>query len=167
MNSRNSTSTDLATTSVFWSLIKLNPDGEISTWNFLLQHTSIQDTQQRAFSCYIQGFINTVFTIIFLRNTWHALELVYFKHKSAASWCCFLQALMGLIVESINALAILPGAVSCRLTIWMTSFDMTVSSICVSICLLLQAYIIMNNNRVLLALSILLMIPLSGSIWIG
>ncbi|KAI9592987.1 hypothetical protein BDF19DRAFT_450051 [Syncephalis fuscata] len=135
---------------LLWGFIDLNPKGEVSTWEFLLQHTNREDAQQRAFSCYIQGFINTIFLVVFVRNTWHASKLIYYKHTSSASWCCFLQAFMGLIVEGINVLAILPGAVPCRLTIWMSSLGMVVSSICVSICLLIRAYIIADRSRVLL-----------------
>lgn len=114
----------------------------------------------------MQLSISTIFMVIFFCNTWLAIRFICFKHKNATSWCCFLQVLMGLITEITCILSILAGVVSCRWIMWISSFGVVVSSNCISVCLLLQAYAITERNCIISVLGALFMIPLSGMTWI-
>ncbi|KAI9598079.1 hypothetical protein BDF19DRAFT_420367 [Syncephalis fuscata] len=157
---------DSADTQLLWGFIPLDPSGEISIWNFLMEHKDIEDARMRAHSHYVQAFMTVVLLVIFIRNTYYAALLIYTKPRSVASWCCFFQALMGTISGILNMTTGLPGGFSCRICNWVYSLGITISSICVSLCLLIRAYIITNKSAFLLFAGILLIIPLPATVWI-
>ncbi|KAI9592986.1 hypothetical protein BDF19DRAFT_450050 [Syncephalis fuscata] len=79
-----------------------------------------------------QTLINSVLLVIFTRNLWRAFKLVYHSSTSISSWCCFLQALMGVINSSICILSIFPHGPTCRHSVWSAAFGMGFSSTCPS-----------------------------------
>ncbi|KAI9594716.1 hypothetical protein BDF19DRAFT_93678 [Syncephalis fuscata] len=161
------TSTNNNSTILLWGFIHLDPRGEQSVWDFLLEHTSLEDARNRAHSNFIQTVFNTVFMTIFFRNSWRAFKLIRHRTKSVANWCCFLQAVMGIIM-ALNAISsIFPGGSRCRINVWVSSFGMAVSSACVSVCLLTKAYAVQKKSRLILIIGILLIIPQLGILWIA
>jgi hypothetical protein len=151
---------------LFWGYISLNPLGEQSIWDFLMEHKSLEDARIRAHSHYIQALMSVFILATFVRNLYYAVILIFHKPKSTASWCCFLQALTGVISNTLNVATGLPGGPSCRICNWIYALGITISSICVSVCLLLRAYIITSKSKALLVVGVLLMLPLPATAWI-
>ncbi|KAI9594678.1 hypothetical protein BDF19DRAFT_444510 [Syncephalis fuscata] len=137
---------------LIWGFIHTNSTGEMSLGDFVLLSAGADEVRQKVHSNFIQLLLTTTIFWTFLRNVWHAGRLVWSSHTSVASWCCFLQALMGIY--------------RVWLTNWIYAFGLMVSSICVSICLLLRAYVITSHNRVLLILGVAFTLPLPGILWI-
>ncbi|KAI8056556.1 hypothetical protein BDF22DRAFT_666868 [Syncephalis plumigaleata] len=157
-----------ATSSItlLWWRVPVDPSGETSVWDYLQTYESLDDARRRVYSNDIQVFMNATMFAVFLRNTWRAILLVKHKPASTASWCCLIQAGMGVATQIVNLSTVFPNGATCRTCNWVYSTGITVSSICVSICLLLRAYVITNRSRLLLLVGILLMLPLPGTIWI-
>ncbi|KAI8055036.1 hypothetical protein BDF22DRAFT_675001 [Syncephalis plumigaleata] len=151
---------------LLWGYISLNPSGEQSIWAFLMEHGNLEDARTRAHSHYIQALMSVFILITFVRNIYYATILVYYKPDSVASWCCFLQALTGVISNAFNVATGLPGGPSCRVCNWIYAVGITISSICISVCLLLRAYVITSKSKLLLVVGILLMLPLPATVWI-
>ncbi|KAI9591502.1 hypothetical protein BDF19DRAFT_454854 [Syncephalis fuscata] len=153
-------------TVLLWNYIPIDPRGESSVWDFLQEHESLADARERVYGNAIQLFMNATMFAVFLRNFWRAFKLVYQKPASIAGWCCLVQAAMGVATQIVNLSTVFPGGATCRTCNWVYSSGITVSSVCVSICLLLRAYTITSHNRKLLFVGIVLMLPLPGTIWI-
>ncbi|KAI9593488.1 hypothetical protein BDF19DRAFT_424392 [Syncephalis fuscata] len=148
------------------NLFEYNPLGEISEGDFFMRHTSLGDAKLRAHSCFAQVVVNVILIAVFTQNTWQAAKLVYLKHTSVASWCCILQALLGLATAVVNITTAFPEGLSCRITIWMASVGIVISNICVNTCLLLKAYVIADRNRFLLAIGSFITLLNPGIVWI-
>ncbi|RKP09662.1 hypothetical protein THASP1DRAFT_28546 [Thamnocephalis sphaerospora] len=146
--------------------IPYHPDGEISVWDFMTRPRSYESARHCVHSNGIQTPINTVLAYVFLRNTWRALCLLHTRKQSWANWSCFIQALVGVITACVNLSSIFPGGTSCRINLWVCSFGITVSAICVDICLLVKAYAAQNRDRRLIWVCGLLMAPQLAVIWI-
>ena len=130
--------------------IYFNPLGEISSLDFMSRAVDMDDARKRAHSNFSQIFMATCLFALFIRNTRCSIELLYKNSKSIPSWCCFFQAFMGTIFGMSTVFASLSSLVSCREVIWIVYFGLTVSSICVTVCLLMKAYAVQMHDRRLL-----------------
>jgi hypothetical protein len=150
-----------------WGFIPYHPDGEISVGDFILASETEESLQKRMHSNFIQTAINVALICIFISNSWRAFKLLRLQPKGLANWCCMIQAVMGVIMAMVNILSIFPGGPRCRINIWVCAFGITLSAICVNICLLIKAYAAQRRDRRLIWLSVLLMIPQPSIIWIA
>jgi hypothetical protein len=126
----------------------------------------MEDARVRIHSHFLQAIITMPVFVVFLRNFWRAIGLVYYKRDSIASWCCFFQTLIDVISGVVDLATIFSGGLSCRAANWAYSLGIAISSLCVSVCLLMREYIITDRSRWLLAVGILLILPLPSIVWI-
>ncbi|KAI9599406.1 hypothetical protein BDF19DRAFT_428635 [Syncephalis fuscata] len=157
---------DRATLPKLWGVIPIHPDGEVSVWDFILQYKNAEDAQRHIYSNFLQIHINVFFGLIFARNSWRSLLLIYSNSKSLASWACFIQCFTGVVATLSNLSSNFPGGPRCRVNIWVTSFGLMTSSICISTCLLMRAYATQNRDKRILYGGILLIIPHFATIYI-
>ncbi|KAI9599460.1 hypothetical protein BDF19DRAFT_428779 [Syncephalis fuscata] len=146
-------------------ILPLNPQGEISPLDFMAQATDMADARMRAQSNFTQISLNVLMTLVFLRNTWQAIRLVQCQLCNVASWCCLIQAGMGAIFGLCTLSSALSSGPVCRVNGWMGAFGMTVSSVCISVCLLVKAYAVQMRDRRLLWFASLLLLPQGVTLW--
>ncbi|RKP24333.1 hypothetical protein SYNPS1DRAFT_23576 [Syncephalis pseudoplumigaleata] len=148
-------------------LITVHPLGEISPLDFMASTKTMKDARMALRSNFTQGAMNVILICIFLRNTYCALKMLYYRPRGIANWCCFLQAAAGVALGYVSLSALLTSFSTCRHIGWVAAFGLVVSSICVNICLLIKAYAVQRRSKLLLLLGILLIMPNGVTIWVA
>ncbi|KAI9591516.1 hypothetical protein BDF19DRAFT_454672 [Syncephalis fuscata] len=69
----------------------------------------LAEMRSRVQGIFIQLLINTGVLYLFLRNTWHALRMLYARPTLVPAWCCFVQSAMGISFGCLFLMTALPN----------------------------------------------------------
>ncbi|KAI9599461.1 hypothetical protein BDF19DRAFT_428784 [Syncephalis fuscata] len=131
--------------------ITVHPLGEISPLDFMASTTTMKDARMAAHSNFTQGAMNAIIFAIFLRNTYCALKMLYYRPRSIANWCCFLQAGAGVALGVVSLTAVTTSFSTCRHIGWVAAL----------------AYAVQMRSKILLWVGILLILPNGVTIWVA
>jgi hypothetical protein len=142
--------------------IPVHPLGELSAFGYIFYNADNMETiRLRTLGIIIPSFFHTVLLIIFTYNAFKAIQHLRNRRYNLMAWCCIIQSLTGIIYCSITlSSALASNGASCRVVLWTAAIGVPISSICVSIALLQQAYFAHGCNKKLLIIGIIMIMPL-------
>jgi hypothetical protein len=141
--------------------ILVHPLGELSGFEHIFYNVdNIETMRLRTTGIFIQTFFHTILLVTFTYNTFKAIQQLRSRKYSLMAWCCIIQSLTGVIycLTTLSS-SIIPKGASCRVVLWTAGIGIVISSICVSIALLQQAYLAHGRNKKLLITGIIMIIP--------
>ncbi|RKP10610.1 hypothetical protein THASP1DRAFT_27623 [Thamnocephalis sphaerospora] len=145
--------------SYIWG-IPLHPLGEMNAITYVLQaQDDLAQMRLRTHGFMLQALINTVISVIFVRNFILSVRIMRQSPFALAGWCCLLQAMAGMTFAGIAMMGFVPSGPSCRQVLWIAGAGLTLSPFCISTVLLQRAYLAHNRNRYILILGAVLLFP--------
>ncbi|KAI8058247.1 hypothetical protein BDF22DRAFT_739657 [Syncephalis plumigaleata] len=146
-------------TTTLWS-IPLHPSGEIWVTNYLLEEPSnIPLIRRRLYSLLIQLLLVIICSCIFMRNLILSLHMIWMRPRTLSSWCCFITSALGVSVGVITGLAVYTPTIGCRFIVWYFTFGVAGATLCNSIIVLQNAYLVMCKQRWIVYVGIPFMLP--------
>ncbi|KAI9596856.1 hypothetical protein BDF19DRAFT_437017 [Syncephalis fuscata] len=140
---------DNATT---WFGIPLNPLGGIPVYDFVagkdedyeLPRSMVQARLtglQRQIACYM------IMSLIFVRNTVVAINVLKCQPKSFSGWCCLMASLFGICMGMMDLVAVIMTSLNCRQIVWFIILVYNCSIMFNTIILLHKAYLALLRRR--------------------
>jgi hypothetical protein len=142
-----------------WGIL-LYSSGEMWIMNYLLEDPgNISLMRQRIYILLIQLFLVTICSCIFMRNLILSLNMVWMQPRILSSWCCCIASALGISVGIITGLAVYTPTINCRIIVWYFTFGVAGATLCNSIIVLQNAYLVMCKQRWILYVGIPFMLP--------
>jgi hypothetical protein len=137
----------------------LNPDGEVSGFDYVMNASNMEEFRERSFGLFMQLAIIVIIVYIFAWGAWRSLRSVIRAPYGFASWCCFIQALAGLLVNLINTVTKISSWPICRHQIQIDAVGLAIGRMTINALLLSKAYYANGKNKKMLAFGIIAILP--------
>ncbi|KAI8050478.1 hypothetical protein BDF22DRAFT_695152 [Syncephalis plumigaleata] len=139
--------------------IPLHPTGEMLLYDYVVEmHDDRRETQLRMLSIYFELSVDLMMSTIFVRNLFIALVMIAKRPRVLSGWFCSVPAILG-TGWGFGVILYLLDQSSCRPVVWFFVIAMTLSSASNSAIVLQKAYIILMQQKQVLILGLLLIIP--------